>query len=141
MSVAGLAYPTTQIPTDIAAPAPNDQFLTGHVVGVQTYACNATVGGCAWSTSSTPRADLRGDNGKLVATHYAGPTWRALDGSTVIGRREAGVTVDSDAIPWLRLAASSTAAGMEAAGSSARPASCASTPPAVSCRRRRIATR
>lgn len=110
---AGAASADTQIPTDIAAPAGNKLFLTGHAVGVQIYTCNATAGGYAWSTSSTPRADLYGDNGTLIATHYGGPTWQARDGSKVIGKREAGVTVDATAIPWLRLSASSTAAGID----------------------------
>jgi hypothetical protein len=110
---ADAAHANTAIPTDIAAPAGNKLFLTGHAVGVQIYTCNPNAGGYAWSTNSTPRADLLDDNGKLLATHYGGPTWQARDGSTVVGKREAGVTVDSDAIPWLRLSASSTAAGID----------------------------
>ena len=59
-----------------------------------------------------PRANLYGDNGKLIATHFAGPTWQAKDGSRVVGRRDAPpVTVDGTAIPWLRLAAASTSVG------------------------------
>jgi len=63
-----------------------------------------------WSLVA-PRATLYGDNGKVVATHYGGPTWEARDGSRVIGRRVAGVTVDPTAIPWLKLEAASAAAG------------------------------
>ena len=43
-------------------------------------------------------------------THFAGPTWQAKDGSRVVGQVEAPFPVDG-AIPWLRLAAASTAAG------------------------------
>ena len=39
--------------------------------------------GFAWGLVA-PRADLYDDNGKLVATHFGGPTWQAKDGS--IGR-------------------------------------------------------
>jgi len=58
-----------------------------------------------------PRANLFDDNGRLIIAHFGGPTWQATDGSTVVGRAEASSTVDASAVPWLRLAATSTAAG------------------------------
>jgi Protein of unknown function (DUF3455) len=59
-----------------------------------------------------PQANLYNDKGKLIITHFGGPTWQAMDGSKVVGRLDAPpVIVDSTAIPWLRLAAASTAAG------------------------------
>ena len=81
-------------------------FLLGHAVGVQIYSCNGVVWGFV-----APRANLYGDNGKLIITHFGGPTWQAKDGSRVVGQAEAMVTVDPTAIPWLRLSAASTAAG------------------------------
>ena len=33
-----------------------------------------------------PRANLYDDHGKLIITHFAGPTWQAKDGSRVVGR-------------------------------------------------------
>jgi hypothetical protein len=47
------------------------------------------------------------DTGKQIATHFAGPTWQATDGSKVVGvRPPAGsVIVDPPAIPWLLLSA------------------------------------
>ena len=62
-------------------------------------------------TFAAPRANLYNDQGKLIITHFAGPTWQAMDGSSVVGRAEASVTPDPTAIPWVRLAAASTAAG------------------------------
>ena len=48
----------------------------------------------------------------MIATHYAGPTWQAVpDGSTVVGLKQYGVTVDPTAVPWLRLSAKSTSLG------------------------------
>ncbi len=82
-------------------------FLVGHGVGVQIYSCNDTSSGFVWGFV-TPRADLFNDNGKLLTTHFGGPTWQAKDGSRVVGRAEADVTVDPTAIPWLRVAAAST---------------------------------
>ena len=58
-----------------------------------------------------PRANLFDDNGRLIIAHFGGPTWQATDGSTVVGKAEASSTVDASAVPWLRLAATSTAAG------------------------------
>jgi hypothetical protein len=60
-------------------------FLVGHAVGVQIYACGATATAYSWSFVA-PRADLYDDNGKLIATHFAGPTWQATDGSYVKGQ-------------------------------------------------------
>ena len=103
--------PGPDVPADIAVEAGNKAFLVGHAVGVQIHTCTAVGGGYAWVT--TPRANLYGDNGQLIATHFAGPTWQANDGSSVVGKRVNGVTVDPTAIPWLLLAAASTAAGSD----------------------------
>ncbi len=80
----------------------------GYAVGVQIYTWN----GISWG-ASVPEAVLFDEDGNIVATHYAGPTWEARDGSTVVGRRVPGVTVDPTAIPWLKLEAASNTAGPE----------------------------
>jgi hypothetical protein len=85
-------------------------FLAGHAIGVQIYRCNATSGGFAWGLVA-PRANLYDDHGNLIMTHYGGPTWEARDGSKVVAARDGQVTVDTTAIPWLRLKATSTSAG------------------------------
>lgn len=103
---AGPAAPA--VPTEIAVPDGHKPFLVGHAVGVQIYTCNTVPGGHAWSPA-TPRADLYGDSGRLIATHFGGPTWRATDGSTVVASRDGGVTVDPTAIQWLRLKATPAA--------------------------------
>ena len=75
--------------------------LTG--VGVQVYVCNATAaGGFTW-TFVNPTANLLNDAGRLVGTHFIGPTWQGNDGSAIVGARAAGATVDPTAIPWLLL--------------------------------------
>ncbi len=81
----------------------NKVFLVGHATGVQIYTCNGTV----WS-SAVPRASLYGDNGKLIVSHFAGPTWQAKDGSKVLGTVVDKVTVDRTAIPWVLLSATTT---------------------------------
>jgi hypothetical protein len=100
------------VPRAIEVPRGNKVFLVAHAVGVQIYRCTATANGFGWSFVA-PRADLYGENGKLVGTHFGGPTWQARDASKVVGRRVAGVTVDATAIDWLLLAATSTAPGAD----------------------------
>jgi hypothetical protein len=99
------------VPSEIAVPDGHKAYLVSHATGVQIYSCTATATGHAW-TFVAPRADLYDKHGrKPIGTHFAGPTWQSEDGSKVVGRREAGATVDSDAIDWLRLSAASTATG------------------------------
>ena len=81
----------------------NKVFLIGHGVGVQIYTCNGSV----WS-SAVPRANLFDDNGKLIISHFAGPSWQAADGSKAVGTVVDKVTPDLSAIPWVLLSAKTT---------------------------------
>lgn len=94
------------VPTALAPAA--DQTIKASLtgVGVQIYICNATATGFAW-TFVAPQANLLDDCDKLVGTHFIGPTWQGNDGSTVVGAKVAGVTVDASAVPWLLLKATS----------------------------------
>jgi hypothetical protein len=96
-------HPPT-VPEEIRVPSGNKLSLVAHATGVQIYTCNGTTWG-----SSTPRADLFADkkHQRLIGTHFGGPTWKATDGSTVVGvvPPEGSVTVDPTAIPWLLLRA------------------------------------
>jgi len=105
-ALAGPAEPS--VPGDVKVPEGHKLFLVGHAVGVQIYSCKAT----GWGLVA-PRADLYGDNGKLIATHFGGPTWQARDGSRVVGTRDGQANMDSSAIPWLRLKAASTSVGSD----------------------------
>jgi hypothetical protein len=100
------------VPAAIAVPAGHKLFLVGHATGAQIYACTASPDGYRWGFVA-PRASLYDDNGRLLSTHFAGPTWQARDGSSVVGRVVGRATVDSSAIPWLLLSADSTAAGAD----------------------------
>lgn len=71
-------------------------------VGVQIYRWD----GAAWKFVA-PEAVLFDGEG-VVATHFAGPTWRSKSGSTVVGSLADFCTPDPDAIPWLLLSAKST---------------------------------
>ena len=105
---AGPAAPS--VPGEIAVTGDHKPYLIAHAEGVQIYACYSVADGYAWRLL-TPRATLTGDNGKPLASHYGGPTWEARDGSTVVGMRDSGVSVDPTAVDWLRLRADSTTAG------------------------------
>ena len=105
---AGALASTAQasVPSEIKVPEGNKAFLQAHAIGVQIYSCNAT----GWALAG-PRANLYDKHGKLVATHFAGPTWQAKDGSKVVGARVNGVKVDPTAIDWLLLSTTSTTPG------------------------------
>jgi hypothetical protein len=100
------AASASEVPGAISVPEGNELYLTAHAVGVQIYSCN----GQAWSLAG-PRADLYDRRGKLLGTHFTGPTWQANDGSKVVGARVSGVNVDPTAIDWLLLSATSTTPG------------------------------
>jgi hypothetical protein len=92
----------------LEVPAGNELELQLDAVGVQIYTCTSTATGVAW-VFTAPEASLYEEPGELAGTHYAGPTWEALDGSTVVGARVAAATPDPTAIPWLLLRAVSHA--------------------------------
>jgi hypothetical protein len=95
------------VPSTIAVPDGHKPFLTGHAEGAQIYGCNGT----SWALIA-PRANVYDEHGKLVMTHFGGPSWQTRDGSTVVGRRAADpVTVDPAAIPWLLIEPTSTTPG------------------------------
>ena len=103
VALAGPPSPTgvpDQIQPDVSS---NKVFLVGHGVGVQIYTCNGSV----WS-SAVPRAKLFDDHGKLIINHFAGPSWQAKDGSTVVGTVVDKVIMDESAIPWVLLSATTT---------------------------------
>ena len=102
--------PAPGVPDAVAVTGPHKPYLVAHAEGVQIYACHSVADGYAWRLLA-PRATLTGENGKPLGSHYGGPTWQALDGSTVVGRRDTGVTVDPTAVDWLRLRADSSTAG------------------------------
>ena len=106
VQVAQAGPPPPSVPGPIQVLDGSKVFLIGHAVGVQIYSCNGT----AWSFVA-PRANLFDDHGKLIITHFGGPTWQAKDGSMVVGHAEASVTPDLTAIPWVRLSAASTTPG------------------------------
>jgi hypothetical protein len=103
---AGPARP--DVPDSLKAPASEDVILAAHATGVQIYVCQ--VGSdekSAWVLKG-PEADLKDDQGKAIAHHFAGPTWKDVDGSEVVGKLVAKQDAPKPgAIPWLLLSAAS----------------------------------
>jgi hypothetical protein len=80
--------------------------------GVQIYACAAAKPGDApaW-TLEGPHATLS-DGDQVVGIHFAGPSWQALDGSSVKGAKLASADAPvTSAVPWLLLSGTATGDG------------------------------
>ncbi len=98
----GPASAETPFPAAIAAPG-ETPVITAHAIGTQVYECKAGADGkLAW-TFREPAATLTAGD-KIVARHYAGPTWEFSDGSAVVGKAigNAPGTTAND-IAWLKL--------------------------------------
>jgi hypothetical protein len=92
------------IPAAIAVPDGNKFAFSFHAEGVQIYKCTLNGSSASW-VFQAPQADLFGNHHHFVGTHYAGPTWEFIDGSSVVGSKVAAATPDPTAIPWLLLKA------------------------------------
>jgi hypothetical protein len=101
------------IPDILKVPEGHVSLLRATGSGVQTYACPVSA-----TSKAAPHAILLvsdEDEGDLVAIHFkgpTGPTWQALDGSSVVGdaaNAKHFTPPDPDDIDWLLLPAKSTA--------------------------------
>ena len=98
------------LPLALAAPAWAPAWAAATVLdlrgeGVQIYACAASPQGAGWRLQG-PEASLLDASGKTVGRHFAGPSWQARDGSTVVGEVLAsGASPRPGAVPWLVLRA------------------------------------
>lgn len=100
-------------PADIKPSAEEKVILHVRAKGVQIYSCKAGADGkYAW-TLTGPRADLFDEQGKMIGTHFGGPTWKLNDGSEVTGNTpKKHDAPKAGAIPWLLIGA----AGHKGAG-------------------------
>lgn len=71
--------------------------------GVQIYTCQQTIEGYRWKFIA-PMATLFDSAGQEIGRHFAGPTWAARDGSTVVGAVLAqAASLDLHSVAWLLL--------------------------------------
>ncbi len=103
-ALAGTDNRAPEVPEEIAVASTNKVHFHGFAVGVQIY----TWDGVSWGRA-VPEATLFDAEGNVVAIHFAGPTWESNSGSKVLGAVvQPTVTVDPNAIPWVKLKAVST---------------------------------
>jgi hypothetical protein len=98
------------IPDILKVPPGNVLLLRAFGKGTQKYTCPVSA-----TSKAVPHAILLAgdrDEGDLVAIHFGGPTWEALDGSSVVGdapNAKHFISPDPDSIDWLLIPAKSTA--------------------------------
>lgn len=94
-----------KVPDAIQAHPGEVVVLVAHASGSQIYACRPDAGGKFGWTLKAPDATLKDGSGKVIGSHFAGPTWKLEDGSQVIGKASAHVDSpdDPNSIPWLRV--------------------------------------
>jgi hypothetical protein len=102
-------YPVAPtVPPSLQAPAGSTLYLEALASGVQIYECTRKPDSTYEWTFKAPEATLTARSGQFLGKHYAGPTWEAVDGSTVVGEVKARAPAPSpSAIPWLLLTAKS----------------------------------
>jgi hypothetical protein len=91
-----------KVPDAIRARAGEEVVLAAHASGSQIYACRGGADGKFSWTLKAPDAELKDKEGKVIGSHFAGPTWKLKDGSEVTGKAVAHAdSDDSNSIPWL----------------------------------------
>jgi len=106
LQASGQVIPRPDVAEKIKAPAGEVVVVAAHASGSQIYVCQAGADGKSAWTLKAPEAELRDDQGAVIGSHYAGPTWKYKDGSTVTGKAAARVdSPDGNSIPWLLVTA------------------------------------
>jgi hypothetical protein len=103
-----LALHAQQIAGSIEPPPGARIMLEAKGEGVQIYICD----GAKW-VFKAPDAKLLDASGKVIGSHFAGPTWKLTDGGEVQGEVVASKPApEADSVAWLLLRAKpGTAAG------------------------------
>ena len=104
--VGGQSVARPSVPEEIKAPSGEEVVLVAHASGSQIYNCAAAIDGTyAWKLKA-PEAELRDSQGTPIGRHFAGPTWKHNDGSSVTGKMTAKAdSPDKNSIPWLLVTA------------------------------------
>jgi hypothetical protein len=105
LTVSVLALHAQQPGGSIEPPTGASVLLEAHGDGLQIYTCTAAQDGLKWVLKA-PDAKLLDASGNAIGTHFAGPTWRLLDGSQVQGELLASKPApEPDSVAWLLLRA------------------------------------
>jgi hypothetical protein len=90
------------VPDAIQARPGEEVVLLAHASGSQIYTCQPGTDGKSSWTLKAPDAELKDQDGKVIGSHFAGPSWKLKDGSEVTGKAVAHVDSDDPkSIPWL----------------------------------------
>jgi len=110
---AAQALAPPEVPAALRPPAGQSLYLEALATGVQIYECSRKADSAYEWAFKAPEASLADRSGRSLGKHYAGPTWEAGDGSTVVGEAKArDPGPKASAIPWLLLSAkANTGAG------------------------------
>ena len=88
----------------VDAPSGTHEIKALTATGVQVYACEYDAAHQLGWKFKSPLASLYDDRGQLTVHHFAGPTWRAGDGSAIKAKVAAQAPSPTPgAIPWLLL--------------------------------------
>jgi hypothetical protein len=102
LAASGQTTGRPDVPDAIKAPAGEEVVLVAHATGSQIYSCMAGADGkLAWALKA-PDATLYDQMGAIIGSHFAGPTWKLDDGSSVKAKAVAHVD-QADSVPWLLL--------------------------------------
>lgn len=94
--------PPPKVPDAIQSRPGEEVILLAHASGWQIYTCHAAADGKFNWTLKAPDAELKDEQGKIIGSHFAGPTWKLTDGSEVTGKAAAKAESDDpNSIPWL----------------------------------------
>jgi hypothetical protein len=94
-------------PAAVAPPKGAKLLLAAQAEGVQIYECKAGEKGLSW-VFKAPEAALFDRDGRQILSHFAGPSWKEPDGTTLIGEVVAKADApEPNAIAWLLLRAKS----------------------------------
>jgi len=99
--IAPIALTAQQAPPSIDIPPGAHLLLEAKGEGVQIYTCADS----KW-TLKAPDAKLLDAQGKVIGTHFAGPTWKLNDGSAVKGKAiTTQPSPEAGSVAWLLLQA------------------------------------
>jgi len=91
----------------LQANAGRKQLIELRAIGAQVYTCSPSPSGLGWRLKAA-EATLLDGAGAEFGRHFAGPSWQARDGSTVVGEVLASdLPPQPGSIPWVLLRAKS----------------------------------
>ena len=96
--------PVHRIAEELKPPRGETLVLKAQASGVQIYTCVQGENGERLWTLKAPEAVLQNGKGRVIGSHFSGPTWKHRDGSEITAKPVARVeSPDHQAIPWLLL--------------------------------------